>query len=76
MSCVEGVVYWSVPTSIPHNLILDFQQRYTSDRSKKTLKLPKIEESEDRQHCKDLRKIEGVHQEIKNDTEIRVECQE
>jgi hypothetical protein len=48
--CVEGVVYWSVPTSIPQNLILDFQKRYTSYRSEKNLKLPKIEESEGRQH--------------------------
>jgi len=49
---VEGVVYWSVPTSRPQNLILDFQQIYTSDRSKKPLKWPKNEESEGRQHKK------------------------
>ena len=46
------MVNWSVPTSIPQNLILDFQQRYTSDRSEKTLKLSKIEETEGRQHKK------------------------
>jgi hypothetical protein len=48
--CVEGVMYWSVPISIPQNLILDFKQIYTSDRPKKTLKLLKIEEIEGRQH--------------------------
>jgi hypothetical protein len=52
------------------NLILDFNQKIKELKQGKTYKYLGSEESEGKQHQ------QMEHQEIKNDTEIRVECQE
>ena len=59
------------------NLVLDFNREIQELKQGKTHKYLGIEKNEGTKKSGTERQIEeGMHQEIKNDTEIRIECQE